>query len=63
MQKIKSSIKKRFIFNKKLKFTQSNKKHNMRKRSKRQLNNQGGIIRIANIELKRKIFGNFSKKI
>ena len=53
--KTKSSVKKRFFVTSygKIKSTQANKQHNMRKRSKRQIKNQRGTIMLSNIEKKR----------
>ncbi|MFQ3306848.1 MAG: large subunit ribosomal protein L35 [Candidatus Midichloriaceae bacterium] len=53
--KTKSSVKKRFKLTAsgKVKATQANKQHNMRKRSKRQLRDQRGTVVLNAVETKR----------
>lgn len=53
--KTKSSVKKRFkvTASGKVKSGQANKRHNMRKRSKRQLRNQRGTVVLPPMEIKR----------
>lgn len=55
--KTKSSVKKRFALTASglVKSTQANKRHNMRKRSKRQLREQRGTIILNAVECKRLI--------
>lgn len=53
--KTKSSVKKRFNLTAtgKVRSSQANKQHNMRKRSKRQLRNQRGTVVLCPIETRR----------
>ena len=55
--KTKSGVKKRFTLtaNGLLKSTQANKRHNMRKRSKRQLREQRGTVILNTVECRRLI--------
>ena len=55
--KTKSSAKKRFTFTAtgKIKASQANKQHNMRKRSKRQIRNQRGTELLTKVEARRAI--------